>query len=579
MNSLLLVIITLTGYVIAYNTYGKFLGAKIFKLSSKHKCPSVKLRDDKDFVPTRKGVLFGHHFTSIAGLGPIVGPAIAVIWGWVPAVIWVFFGSIFMGAVHDFGALVLSLRGGGKSIGDLASGIINKRVRTLFLLIIFFATWIVIAIFALIIAILFTMYPQSVIPVWFEIPIAVAIGYLIYKKGFSAAKLGIAAVAIMYLTVLIGAYVPVTLPKIFNINPLLLWMIILFIYTYVASTLPVQALLQPRDYINSHQLLIAIGLLILGTIIAHPPIVAPAINTAVSDAPPMLPFIFVVIACGALSGFHSLVSSGTTSKQCRKEGDALFIGYGSMLIEATLAILVIIAIAAGLGMGFTTKGGAILKGTAAFTTHYASWTAASGLASKLNAFVGGASNLIVSLGIPVNIAITILGVFLVSFAATTLDSAARIQRYVVCELADAYKLNFLKRKHPATAVAVGSAMLLAFSNGSGKGAMLLWPLFGSVNQLLGGLTLLVITIYLAKKKVSVLVAAIPMVFMITLTGWAMLFNLGQFYNQNNWLLLGIGIAIFTLEVWMVIESIIVLKRTYSSKGLPQISSDLIPIVE
>jgi len=567
MNSLLLAILTSIGYFIAYNIYGKFLSRKIFKLSSKAKCPSITLHDDKDFVPTKKEILFGHHFTSIAGLGPIVGPAIAVIWGWVPAVIWVFFGSIFMGATHDFGALILSLRHKGKSVGDMAAGIINKRARSLFLLIIFFATWIVIAIFALIIAILFTMYPQSVIPVWSEIPIALIIGYLIYRKRFNATKLGIAAVIIMYITVIIGAYFPISLPRIFNINPLTLWMIILFIYIYIASTLPVQTLLQPRDYINSHQLLIAMALLIASIFIVHPQITAPAINTAVSDAPPILPFIFIVIACGALSGFHSLISSGTTSKQCQKEDDALFIGYGSMLLEGGLAILVIIAITAGLGMNFTTKSGVVLKGTAAFTTHYASWTAASGLASKLNAFITGASNLIGSLGIPVKIAVTIMGVFIVSFAATTLDSAARVQRYVVSELANSYKLKFLTGRHPATVIAIGSAILLAFSNGNGKGAMILWPLFGAVNQLLGALTLLVITIYLARRKVSALFTAVPMVFMIILTGWAVIFNMNEFYRQNNWLLFYISLTILILEIWMIIESIIVLRKNYTYKEL------------
>jgi carbon starvation protein len=567
MNSLLLAVITFAGYIIAYHTYGKFLSKRIFNLRPSNICPSVALKDDKDFVPTKKEVLFGHHFTSIAGLGPIVGPAVAIIWGWVPAVLWIFLGSILMGAVHDFGALVLSLRGKGKSIGDLSRNIINKRVRTLFLLIIFFSVWIVIAIFALIIAILFKMYPQAVIPVWLEIPIAVTLGYLIYKKRASAAKLGLIAVVIMYITVIIGAYFPITMPKIFGLDPLIIWMFILFAYTYIASTLPVQKLLQPRDYINSHQLLIAMGLLIIGTLVAHPPIVAPAINSTPTGAPPLLPFIFVVIACGAISGFHSLISSGTTSKQCHKEKHALFIGYGSMLLEATLAILVIIAVSAGLGMGLADKNGVILKGSAAFTAHYSSWAAASGLASKLNAFVTGSANLIGSIGIPAKIAITVMGVFIVSFAATTLDSAARVQRYVISELATAHNLKPLRKKHPATMIAIGTAMLLAFSNNSGKGALILWPLFGAVNQLLAGLALLVITIYLAKKKTAIYFTFIPMCFMLTMTGWAMMLNLNNFLTQKNWLLLSIGSAIFLLEIWIIIESILVLRKSYGYKNL------------
>jgi len=559
---LLLIIIVIIGYFISYHTYGKFLAGKIFRLNPDNLCPSLSLRDDKDFIPTKKEVLFGHHFTSIAGLGPIVGPAIAIIWGWVPAILWIFLGSIFMGAVHDFGALVLSLRSEGRSIGDMANDVINKRVRTLFLLIIFFALWIVIAIFALIIAILFKMYPQAVIPVWLEIPLAIIIGHLIYKKGLNATKLGVIAVSIMYATVIIGAYVPIEIPELFGMSSLVIWMLILFVYTYIASTLPVQTLLQPRDYINSHQLLIAMGLLGLGVIIAHPPIVAPAINRVDTGAPPIWPFIFVVIACGAISGFHSLVSSGTSSKQCREEGDSLFIGYGSMLVEATLAVLVIVAVAGGLGMGMTMEDGTTLTGAAAFSTHYTSWTTASGLAAKLKAFITGSANLINSFGIPTKIAVTIMGVFLVSFAATTLDSAARIQRYVISELGKAYNMKLLTKRHPATMVAIGTALLLAFSNRSGKGALALWPLFGSVNQLLAGLALLVITIYLARKKIPIVFTVLPMFFMLIMTGWAMVLNLTDFFSKNNWSLLAIGSAIFLLEIWMVIESLIVLKHNY-----------------
>ena len=188
MSSILLAIIVFIGYYLAYHTYGKFLSGKIFKIDPTRLCPSVEFQDDTDFVPTNKHVLFGHHFTSIAGLGPIVGPAIAIIWGWVPAILWVFLGSIFMGAVHDFGALIISLRNQGRSIGDIAAGVISPRVRNLFLLIIFFELWIVIAVFALIIALLFEMYPQAVIPVWFEIPIAIFLGHMVYNKVQSYLK-------------------------------------------------------------------------------------------------------------------------------------------------------------------------------------------------------------------------------------------------------------------------------------------------------------------------------------------------------------------------------------------------------
>ncbi len=561
MNSLLLAAIMLGGYLLAYHTYGKFLGRKIFKLAAENVCPSHQLKDDVDFVPTNKHVLFGHHFTSIAGLGPIVGPAIAIIWGWVPAVLWVLFGSIFFGAVHDFGALIVSLRYQGRSIGDISADLVNNRVRTLFLLIIFFLLWLVIAVFALIIAILFNMYPSAVIPVWLEVPIAVWLGYMVYKKGSSHVTLGIVAVIIMYITVLIGAYVPVDVKAWLGKTPaLIFWMIVLFVYSYIASTLPVQALLQPRDYINSHQLFIAFALLIVGVLVAHPPIVAPAYNASPQGAPPVWPFLFVIIACGAISGFHSLVSSGTSSKQCYSEDDARYIGYGSMLMEGTLSTLVIIAVAGGLGMGLKTQDGSILTGTAAFTQHYASWASANGLAQQISAFVTGSANMIESYGIPDKFTMTLMGVFIVSFAATTLDTATRLQRYVISELAMAYKIPALTNRHPATIVAVGSAFVLAFYNGSGTGAMALWPLFGTCNQLLGALALLVITIYLHQKKAPLVYTMIPMLFMVVMTGWAMVLNLQDYYTKGNALLFVIGLLVFVLEIWMIIECILFARK-------------------
>lgn len=582
MNSLVLALAVMAGYLVAYHTYGKFLARKIFKLNPEAVCPSKSLRDDHDFIPTKKEVLFGHHFTSIAGLGPIVGPAIAIIWGWVPAVIWIFLGSIFFGAVHDFGSLVISLRAQGRSIGDVASDIINKRVRTLFLLIIFFELWIVIAVFGLVIAILFTMYPISVIPVWFELVIAWGVGYLVYKKGKDILWPSIIAVALMYVTVVIGAYFPIDLTVIFGMsakNALITWILIVFLIdAWLASSLPVHVLLQPRDFINSHQLLIAMGLLCVGVIVAHPPIVAPALNLQAEGAPPLWPFIFVVLACGAVSGFHSLVSSGTSSKQCDSEKSSLFIGYGGMLWEGALATLVVVAVGAGIGLGLTdSKTGEVFQGAAAFNHHYASWGAAKGLASKLGAFVQGSANLVESFGIPLKIGLSIMAVFIVSFAATTVDTATRIQRYVVVELSTAYNFKPMINRQAATGFAIITAMLLAFYDGSGKGALKLWPLFGSVNQLLAGLALLVATIYLARRKISIIYTGLPMVFMIFMTGWAMIINIQKFYSTQNWLLFGVGLAVFALEIWMIIESAIVMKSIYGDESTEVSDADSAPV--
>jgi carbon starvation protein len=315
--------------------------------------------------------------------------------------------------------------------------------------------------------------------------------------------------------------------------------------------------------------------LIIGVFVAHPDFVAPAVNLTPAGAPPVLPFLFVVIACGAISGFHSLVSSGTSAKQCENERDSQFIGYGSMLTEAALSTLVIVAVGAAVGLGLHSDDGRILNGSAAFTTHYASWSSAAGLAAKLKVFVSGSANLMASYGIPVQIALTIMGVFLVSFAATTLDSAARIQRYVVGERAQAYKLPVLAKPHPATFIAVSSAFILAFHNGVGlaevrKGALSLWPLFGTVNQLMAALALLVITVFLARRKIPSAVTAVPLIFMVVITGWAMIYNLDKFFADSDWLLFAIGLAAFVLEIWMILETLIVLKKVFS-KSSGQIS--------
>ena len=569
MAALLIMILAFAGYIIMYQLYGKFIGNKIFALSAAAKAPSVELEDGTDYVPTKKEVIFGHHFTSIAGTGPIVGPAIAIIWGWLPALIWIFVGTIVIGAVHDFGALIISMRNQGKSISEYTAKYINNRTKIFFFLIVFLELWIVIAIFGLVIAVVFTMYPQSVIPVWLEIPIAIWLGYMVYKKGKSVMGLSILAVVVMYATFIIGYYVPFKMPTILGIPPTGVWTIILLTYAFIASTLPVTTLLQPRDFINSHQLIIALALLILGVLFAafggNLHIVAPAVQAAPAKAPPMWPFLFITIACGAISGFHSLVSSGTSSKQVRSEEDSLFVGYGSMLMEGTLATLVVVAVAAGIGMGYTPKGGETLIGVAAWTTHYSSWAAAAGLGSKISAFVVGAANMIGSLGIPKGVCLVIMGVFVASFAATTLDTATRIQRYVVAELFGDLKLTFLTNKYTATLVAVGTGLILAFATGaSGKGALTLWPLFGAVNQTLAALALIIITLYLQTKGgAKWMFAGFPALFMAIMTIWAVTMNQAKFLGAHNMLLTVINICILIIAVWILIEGLI---KFFSSYG-------------
>ncbi|PIU66422.1 MAG: carbon starvation protein A [Armatimonadetes bacterium CG07_land_8_20_14_0_80_40_9] len=543
MASILIAVISFFAFIIAYNTYGRFLARKLFALNADALTPAHELEDGVDYVPTKRSILFGHHYSSIAGTGPIVGPAIAVIWGWLPALLWVVLGSIFMGAVHDFGTLVISARAKGESIGELSEKIISPRVRTLLLLIIFFTLWIVVAIFALIIGVLLIKYPMSVFAVWMEIPLALLVGYMIYKKKANLTLWSLIAVGIMYITIYLGTFWQLSLPSIFGLPPIMVWLFILLIYAYIASTLPVTTLLQPRDYINSHELFIGLILLGLGLFVGHHTIVAPAIQAHPAGAPPLVPFIFITIACGAISGFHGLVSSGTSSKQLNRETDAQMIGYGGMLLEAALAILVILACVAG------------FKDTQAWNVHYISWSAAGSLGAKVDAFVEGGASFLASIGIGHNFALALLSVFVVSFAGTTLDTATRIQRYVISELAEDYHLSFLAKRHPATILAVGSALFLALLKSGGEGGLILWPLFGTVNQLLAGLTLLVLTVYFLKRAKPASYFWIPMLFMIIMTGWAMIVNLINFINTADWLLVVIDVLILLLEVWMILEVI------------------------
>lgn len=677
MSTLLIALLSGIAFLVAYHTYGKWLGRRIFQLSASVVCPSARLRDDNDYVPTPKFVVFGHHFTSIAGTGPIVGPAIAVMWGWLPALLWVVFGSIFIGAVHDLGALVVSLRNNGQTVGDIAGRVLNRRVRILFLLVLFLALSIVLAIFGLVIANVFDLYPATIFPVWVQIPIAVCIGIWLHKRGAGLFWPSLIALALMYVTVIFGDrnflvaeqwWLPAFLhgpveaiesglhafnhalggnPGVIGDGiPIIAWCLVLLVYAYIASVIPVWTLLQPRDYINSLQLISAMGLIVLGLVVAAfiggaPPvegadrvpleIAAPMVNWNPEGAPMMFPFLFITVACGAISGFHCLVSSGTSSKQLKTEPDARFVGFGGMLTEGFLAVIVILACVAGLGLGTSISHigavqlpeGAIISsldgsdhavvGYWAFTTRYTSWSAAGGLARTVSAFVDGAGNFLTAMNVPRGVAVALLGVLVASFAGTTLDTACRLQRYVIQELAATfaprvsptacgacgYDLSFnqsgtcpecgapmsgavphgnarphgwnfwslLTNKHGATIVAIAIAMALAALpapgdswslQSAGKGGLILWPMFGATNQLLGGLAFMVIAFYLWRRNRPTWFLLLPLVFMLIMPAWALSIQLYEWINSAspNWTLLVIAAATLALEVWMVVEAVL-----------------------
>ncbi len=633
MGTLLIAVASFFGFIIAYHTYGKWLARRIFGLDPDAVVPSQQLRDDVDFVPTKKEVIFGHHFTSIAGTGPIVGPAIAVFWGWLPALLWVVFGSIFIGAVHDFGALVVSLRNRGQTVGEVAGRIISPRAKYLFLLILFFALTIVLAIFGLVIAVIFNTYPESVLSVWVEIPLALAIGYWAYKRKGGLLIPSIIALLVMYGAMLVGAYfLPITLPAMLG-NPILIWTGILFVYCFIASVLPVITLLQPRDYINSHELIAALALLALGLLVAcltgqAQISSAPAYATDIPpDAPPIWPFLFITIACGAVSGFHCLVSSGTSSKQVESESDAQYVGYGAMLLEGGLAVVVILACCAGVGMGKverTGEGAAYTVAAArpasdagadtmqafrrsAWRSYYpttrpvmedgkpkldaegnvvttGAW-ATQGLDKKVGAFVDGGANFLSSIGIPLKVGVCIIAVLVASFAATTLDTATRLQRYVVQELAAGVGLKPLTNKYAATTLALvlaGAIALIPAAPGKpmGTGGLILWQLFGATNQLLAGLAFMVTVFYLWRRNKPVMFALLPMLLMLFMPAWAMLYKM--FAPEVGWLwsgkylLFSFGCLIMGLQVWMVIEGLFMWPRAHGvlEEKLPPLEGKL-----
>jgi carbon starvation protein len=539
------------------------VGRRIFDINEEnHLMPSKEFEDGIDFVPTKKHILFGHHFTSVAGAAPIIGPCVAAYWGWLPALVWILFGTILMGAVHDFGALVMSVKEKGKSIADIASTTISKRARIMFLIFIILLVWLVLAVFAMAVADLFVGIPSSVIPINIEIIIAIIMGYLIYKKKMDILIPSLIALALLYFFVWVGTKAPVDFTEVMPAQDAKnLWIILLFIYSAIASLLPVWTLLQPRDYINSHQLIVGLGLLFLGIFVAQPIVDAPALRSfSEPGVPSLFPLLFVTVACGAISGFHGLVASGTSSKQLEHLSDARMVGYGGMIGEGTLALATTVAAVAGISL--VTQCNLPSVGQVSdlnWAVYYDSWDHASG--NKAAAFVLGGGALIQSLGIPASMANTLMAVLVISFAATTLDTATRIQRFILKEFGLAMKIKPLTNRYVATVIAIVPAILLAFWNVSdpGSGATrqagwVLWPIFGASNQMLAALTLMVLTLYYWKKKKPILPLLIPMVFIMVVTFTVLVSNAINFYGHNG-ILFGLTILLMGLIIWMVFEGV------------------------
>ena len=542
MSAIILAVSGLTAVALGYRFYSKFIAEKIYQLDPDFETPAHTMRDDVDFVPTNRVVLWGHHFTAVAGAAPIIGPAIAVIWGWLPAFLWVIGGTVFFAGVHDFGAVWASVRNKGTSVGALTGQVVGPRARTLFMIVIFLLLLMVNAVFAVAISNALVATPGAVIPVWSAIAVALVIGVLIYRVGVPILWPTIIGTIILYSVIYLGEVVPVELPQNFlGLAPAPQWILILFAYAMVASLLPVWLLLQPRDYINGIQLFIGLGLLFGAVFIANPTIVAPAINANVPEGtPPIFPLLFVTIACGAISGFHGLVSSGTTSKQLNKETDARFVGYLGSAGEGALALVVIIAVSAGF---------------ASLSEWEATYSAfgTTGIAT----FVAGGSTIISSgTGLSQQFAATLLAVMAVLFAGTTMDAGVRLQRYIIQEWGTIYELPALQNGYIATLLAVTACVALAFGAGGadGQGGMLIWPLFGTTNQLLAGLTLLVISVMLVKLGRRYVFTLVPMVFVTVMSFLAALYQLWDLFAGGQYMLLGLDVIIVVASIFVLLES-------------------------
>ncbi len=549
MNAILLMVVGLGAFTLGYVFYSRFIANRIFRLDPAFETPAHTMEDGIDYVPTNRWVLWGHHFTSVAGAAPIVGPAIAVIWGWLPAFLWVVFGTIFFAGVHDAGALWASVRNRGQSIGALTESVVGVRARSLFMIVIFLLLLMVNAVFAIVIAGLFVNFPASVIPSWFVIAVALGIGWLLYRRGVGLLWPSAVALVLLYGSMFVGDAVPLALPEqVAGLGPAGQWVILLFVYAAVASLLPVWVLLQPRDYINGLQLVIGLLIFFAAVVLFNPTIVAPAVNTGLpGDVPPLLPLLFVTIACGAISGFHGLVASGTTSKQLDNEKDVRFVGYLGAVGEGALALAAILACTAGF---------ATLADWEGFYTSFAS--------GGLPAFVQGGGAIIAGgLGLPEHFGQTLLAVMAVLFAATTMDTGVRLQRYIIQEWGVIYNIKALRGRVLATFLAVAACVVLAFGagGGAGTGGLIIWPLFGTTNQLLAAVTLLVLSVILMKKGRPTIFTLVPFAFLIVMSIMALLYQAAQFWRNEQYFLVFMDILILVATIWVALESLSVLVRS------------------
>jgi len=544
MSAIILLVSAIILFIVAYIFYGGWL-AKQWGLKPDNNTPAHTMYDGVDYVPAKAPILLGHHFASIAGAGPINGPIQAAIFGWVPATLWILLGGIFIGGVHDFGSLLASLRHKSKSIGDIIQANVGLTAKRLFLLFSWSTLVLIVAAFTNIVADTFVATPQAATASLLFIPLAVIFGFTVYRRNAPLSLSTALGVAVLALCIWIGYVAPFSLSK-------TTWIIILAVYIVAASVMPVWILLQPRDYLNSFLLY---GMMIggaVGILLYNPKIQLPAFTSLKVGTEYLFPILFITIACGAISGFHSLVASGTTAKQLNKEGDAKLIGYGSMLIESTLAIISII--------------------TAAYLTQdkFAELIKF----GPTNVFAEGLGTFMSSFGINQVVGKTFAALAVSAFAMTTLDTATRLARFAFQEffenITEAGEVvassnpvaKFFSNRYVASVITVIISIVLAFTSWKA-----IWPIFGAANQLLAAVALLAVAAWLANAGRNNKMLIIPMIFMFIVTLTALVFLVRSNIASGNYILVLFAVLLFVLAILLILQTYGVLTGKNRKEGV------------
>lgn len=530
MLSLGMVLISIILFIIAYKTYGTYL-ANQWGIDPSIPTPAHTREDGVDFVPAKPQVLLGHHFASIAGAGPINGPIQAAVFGWVPVLLWIIIGGIFFGGVHDYGSLTASMKNNGKSVGTIVEDYMGNTGKTLFSAFAWLTLVLVVAAFGSIVAQSFESTPVvASASILFMIE-AIIFGYFVYRKGVSLGIATVIGVIVLFCCIYIAQFFPIQLSA-------TTWTLILGIYAFIASTAPVWILLQPRDYLNSFLLYTMMIGAVVGIIIARPEIQLESfagfkIEAANGASKFLFPTLFITVACGAISGFHSLVGSGTTSKQIDNGKDAKLIGYGGMLIECALAAIALVTAAyltkENYGQILSDKGPTVL-------------------------FSMGIADFMAKFGIPYEHGLTFVTLSVSAFALTTLDTATRLARFIFQEFFEKNdgvgEQPILTNKWASTTITVIIAFAFAL-----KGYQLIWPIFGSANQLLAGLALLGVAGWLKSKNRNYKMIIAPMFFMFAATLTALIVETKNYFGKatvdggaSNWIMTILPIVLFILAL-------------------------------